>query len=151
MHQLLSMREKVIWGWIKLIYICLPISFNFKKGMLCWLCLMFVKSFLLSIEWKQKKCILKVTLAELLLVPRATSGKPPISNYCDFCLGNSVENKKTKSAEELVSCSDCGRSAHPTCLQFTPNMTNSVKKYRWQCIECKSCGLCGTSDNDVNI
>lgn len=41
-------------------------------------------------------------------------------------------------------------SAHPTCLQFTPNMTASVKKYRWQCIECKSCGICGTSDNDVS-
>lgn len=40
--------------------------------------------------------------------------------------------------------------AHPTCLQFTPNMTASVKKYRWQCIECKSCGICGTSDNDVS-
>jgi len=71
-------------------------------------------------------------------------------NYCDFCLGDSEENKKTNSAEILVSCSDCGRSAHPSCLQFTTNMIESVKKYRWQCIECKSCGLCGTSDNDVS-
>lgn len=47
------------------------------------------------------------------------SGKPLASpsQYCDFCLGDSAENKKTRSAEELVSCSDCGRSAHPTCLQ----------------------------------
>lgn len=74
----------------------------------------------------------------------------PPQDYCDFCLGDTAENKKTKSAESLVSCSDCGRSAHPTCLQFTPNMIASVKKYRWQCIECKSCGLCGTSDNDVS-
>lgn len=73
------------------------------------------------------------------------------TGYCDFCLGGSDENKKTNSAEGLVSCSDCGRSAHPSCLQFTPNMLESVKKYRWQCIECKSCGLCGTSDNDVSI
>ena len=82
----------------------------------------------------------------------ANSNKPLASpsNYCDFCLGDTAENKKTKSAESLVSCSDCGRSAHPTCLQFTPNMIASVKKYRWQCIECKSCGLCGTSDNDVS-
>jgi zinc finger protein ubi-d4 len=72
-------------------------------------------------------------------------------DYCDFCLGDSGENKKTNSAEILVSCSDCGRSAHPSCLQFTANMIESVKKYRWQCIECKSCGLCGTSDNDVSI
>jgi zinc finger protein ubi-d4 len=87
----------------------------------------------------------------IILGQRSASGKPLASPsaYCDFCLGDSAENKKTRSAEELVSCSDCGRSAHPTCLQFTPNMVISVKKYRWQCIECKSCGLCGTSDNDV--
>ena len=39
---------------------------------------------------------------------------------------------------------------HPSCLQFSDNMLISVKKYAWQCIECKSCGLCGTSDNDVS-
>ena len=32
------------------------------------------------------------------------------NNYCDFCLGDSEENKKTRQAEQLVSCSDCGRS-----------------------------------------
>lgn len=32
------------------------------------------------------------------------------SPYCDFCLGDSQENKKTGQSEELVSCSDCGRS-----------------------------------------
>lgn len=73
------------------------------------------------------------------------------NNYCDFCLGDSTENKKTEMPEELVSCSDCGRSGHPTCLQFTQNMIISVKKYPWQCIECKSCGLCGTSDNDDQL
>ncbi|XP_060535766.1 zinc finger protein ubi-d4 A-like isoform X2 [Cylas formicarius] len=32
------------------------------------------------------------------------------SPYCDFCLGDSTQNKKTGGVEELVSCSDCGRS-----------------------------------------
>jgi zinc finger protein ubi-d4 len=73
------------------------------------------------------------------------------SPYCDFCLGDAVENKKSGVAEELVSCSDCGRSGHPTCLQFTANMIISVKKYRWQCIECKCCSICGTSDNDDQL
>ncbi|KAJ2941238.1 hypothetical protein O0L34_g3433 [Tuta absoluta] len=72
------------------------------------------------------------------------------SPYCDFCLGDDRENKKTGTPEELVSCSDCGRSGHPTCLQFTANMIVSVRKYRWQCIECKCCSVCGTSDNDVS-
>lgn len=38
---------------------------------------------------------------------------------------------------------------HPTCLQFTENMMQAVRTYQWQCIECKSCSLCGTSENDV--
>ncbi|KAK9409774.1 zinc finger protein DPF3 [Crotalus adamanteus] len=40
---------------------------------------------------------------------------------------------------------------HPTCLQFTANMTEAVKTYQWQCIECKSCSLCGTSENDDQL
>uniref|UniRef100_A0A8C5RN49 PHD-type domain-containing protein n=1 Tax=Laticauda laticaudata TaxID=8630 RepID=A0A8C5RN49_LATLA len=73
------------------------------------------------------------------------------NNYCDFCLGGSNMNKKSGRPEELVSCSDCGRSGHPTCLQFTANMTEAVKTYQWQCIECKSCSLCGTSENDDQL
>ncbi|CAL8090490.1 unnamed protein product [Orchesella dallaii] len=73
------------------------------------------------------------------------------STYCDFCLGDANENKKSGEAEEMVSCSDCGRSGHPSCLQFTANMIISVKKYRWQCIECKCCSICGTSDNDDQL
>lgn len=107
------------------------------------------------------------------------------NDYCDFCLGDSTLNQKTGQSEELVSCSDCGRSGsnpsdrvffflfcrcriifsaearnvpylcprsppgHPTCLQFTPVMMAAVKTYRWQCIECKCCNVCGTSENDV--
>ncbi|MCJ8743995.1 hypothetical protein PDJAM_G00101080 [Pangasius djambal] len=73
------------------------------------------------------------------------------NDYCDFCLGDSGSNRKTGQAEELVSCSDCGRSGHPTCLQFTENMMQAVRTYQWQCIECKSCSLCGTSENDDQL
>ncbi|XP_048378501.1 zinc finger protein neuro-d4 isoform X3 [Stegostoma tigrinum] len=40
---------------------------------------------------------------------------------------------------------------HPSCLQFTVNMTAAVRTYRWQCIECKSCSICGTSENDDQL
>lgn len=40
---------------------------------------------------------------------------------------------------------------HPSCLQFTVNMTAAVRTYRWQCIECKCCNICGTSENDVRV
>ncbi|KAK2864360.1 hypothetical protein Q7C36_003514 [Tachysurus vachellii] len=73
------------------------------------------------------------------------------NDYCDFCLGDSGSNRKTGQAEDLVSCSDCGRSGHPTCLQFTENMMHAVRTYQWQCIECKSCSLCGTSENDDQL
>ena len=83
--------------------------------------------------------------------PHDRTTKAPPSPYCDFCLGDSRENKKTNHPEDLFSCSDCGRSGHPSCLQFTPNMIISVKRYRWQCIECKYCSICGTSDNDDQL
>ncbi|XP_072573640.1 zinc finger protein ubi-d4-like isoform X4 [Paramormyrops kingsleyae] len=73
------------------------------------------------------------------------------NNYCDFCLGDSKVNRKTGQSEGLVSCSDCGRSGHPSCLQFTPVMMAAVKTYRWQCIECKCCNVCGTSENDDQL
>ncbi|XP_058051640.1 zinc finger protein neuro-d4 isoform X10 [Ahaetulla prasina] len=60
-------------------------------------------------------------------------------------------SKKTGCPEDLISCADCGRSGHPSCLQFTVNMTAAVRTYRWQCIECKSCSLCGTSENDDQL
>lgn len=36
--------------------------------------------------------------------------RAPPSPYCDFCLGDATENKKSGQPEELVSCADCGRS-----------------------------------------
>lgn len=42
--------------------------------------------------------------------PTSEKGGSLPSTYCDFCLGDSIENKKTRMPEELVSCSDCGRS-----------------------------------------
>ncbi|XP_076021526.1 zinc finger protein DPF3 isoform X3 [Genypterus blacodes] len=82
---------------------------------------------------------------------KAPDGTIIPNDYCDFCLGDQDSNRKTGQAEELVSCSDCGRSGHPTCLQFTDNMMQAVRTYQWQCIECKSCSLCGTSENDDQL
>ncbi|KAM9788414.1 zinc finger protein ubi-d4 [Neosynchiropus ocellatus] len=84
-------------------------------------------------------------------VKRGPDGRALPNNYCDFCLGDSRTNHKTGQSEELVSCSDCGRSGHPSCLQFTPIMMAAVKTYRWQCIECKCCNMCGTSENDDQL
>ncbi|XP_048107290.1 zinc finger protein DPF3 isoform X3 [Alosa alosa] len=42
---------------------------------------------------------------------KAPDGTIIPNDYCDFCLGDSDSNRKTGQAEQLVSCSDCGRSA----------------------------------------
>ncbi|XP_036264180.1 zinc finger protein neuro-d4 isoform X6 [Pipistrellus kuhlii] len=110
-----------------------------------------------SLEDRDKPYVCDKFYKELAWVPEAqrkhTAKKGPdgtvIPNgYCDFCLGGS---KKTGCPEDLISCADCGRSGHPSCLQFTVNMTAAVRTYRWQCIECKSCSLCGTSENDDQL
>jgi len=83
------------------------------------------------------------------------------NGYCDFCMGGAgpedkregpkVLNKSTGKVEDLISCGECGRSGHPHCLQFTSNMVTSVRHYSWQCMECKSCTICGTSENDDQL
>ncbi|OXA45919.1 zinc finger protein ubi-d4-like [Folsomia candida] len=73
----------------------------------------------------------------------------PRSTYCDVCLGDAIENIKSGIPEDLLSCSDCGRSGHPTCMEFTNNMIISVKKYR--CNEWKCYSICGSSDNDDQL
>ncbi|CAF1139933.1 unnamed protein product [Rotaria sordida] len=70
---------------------------------------------------------------------------------CDFCGGDEQENKITKLSEQMITCKDCGGSAHPTCLKFTPNMVRQVKTYAWQCMECKTCTECGNSENDSEL
>lgn len=71
--------------------------------------------------------------------------------FCDFCLGTVEKNRRTRKPEELVSCSSCGSSGHPTCLRFTDNIKISVKKYDWQCIECKTCSTCNDADNEDRL
>ena len=39
-----------------------------------------------------------------------SKGSAQSSGYCDFCLGDSSCNKKSMQPEELIACSECGRS-----------------------------------------
>ena len=80
-------------------------------------------------------------------------------NKCGLCgLGpdahdSAIVSGAQKSAnghgDKFLSCSECLKSFHPVCLKFNTSMTQSVKKYNWQCIECKKCVICGNSENDV--
>ena len=49
---------------------------------------------------------------------RGADGKIKPSAYCDFCLGDASENKKSGRPEEMVSCAECGRSGKLPILLF---------------------------------
>lgn len=73
------------------------------------------------------------------------------NHICDFCHGTSERNRKTRLPEELISCSGCGGSGHPSCLRFTENIRRSIKKYKWQCFDCKTCTICNKADNEDQL
>jgi len=73
------------------------------------------------------------------------------NSFCDFCLGTAERNRRTRMPEELVSCSSCGSSGHPSCLRFSDNIMLSIRKYSWQCIECKTCSTCKNADNEDQL
>lgn len=56
---------------------------------------------------------IRVLSFSLTAAKKGPDGLALPNNYCDFCLGDSKINKKTGQPEELVSCSDCGRSGTP--------------------------------------
>jgi len=37
----------------------------------------------------------------------------------------------------------CDIIGHPSCLHFSPSLTERVRQTRWQCLNCKSCTVCG--------
>jgi len=82
----------------------------------------------------------------------AITNKPPLTLFCKpFLAIYSVTPFPSFLLASFLACPRRPSAGHPTCLQFTDNMMQAVRTYQWQCIECKSCSLCGTSENDVCI
>ncbi|KAM7295819.1 PHD finger protein 10 [Ixodes scapularis] len=72
------------------------------------------------------------------------SGPVPVCKVC-----NNVD--ASKEGEELISCSECGKVGHVTCLDILPEMAVAIKSYRWQCMECKMCNICMATDNEEKM
>jgi hypothetical protein len=53
--------------------------------------------------------------------------------------------------DQMLICTDCKKHHHPECMNFNQQMTATIKKYNWQCTDCKSCDKCGKSENDESI
>ncbi|XP_057299831.1 uncharacterized protein LOC130630372 [Hydractinia symbiolongicarpus] len=69
---------------------------------------------------------------------------------CDYCQ-SSVEKNRFGQREELLICKDCGNKAHPSCLNYLPELVEQIRADdSWQCIDCKACVICnGTGDPDT--
>lgn len=65
---------------------------------------------------------------------------------CDFCLqpANSSPNGQNES---LLSCKDCSAKAHPSCMNYSPELALRAHQSPWQCTNCKVCNICRDSGN----
>ncbi|KAI0329070.1 hypothetical protein GY45DRAFT_920930 [Cubamyces sp. BRFM 1775] len=76
--------------------------------------------------------------------------RPPArEEECGFCHGNDSRNKNG-DPELMVSCVDCGRSGHPSCMGLD-NMGDAMRSYEWQCATCKSCSVCRRKGNEASM
>ena len=66
-----------------------------------------------------------------------------LRHLCSFCLGYGDEHT-------LLACTECGSAGHQRCLKFKDALWATCKAApSWACMECKVCGGCKTSGNDV--
>ncbi|KAF8969241.1 hypothetical protein BDZ97DRAFT_272862 [Flammula alnicola] len=68
---------------------------------------------------------------------------------CSFCQGNEERNKRGEP-ESMVTCHECGRSGHPSCMELE-KLGDVVLSYPWKCIECKNCEVCQEKGDDERI
>ncbi|XP_020632189.1 PHD finger protein 10-like isoform X4 [Orbicella faveolata] len=69
--------------------------------------------------------------------------KPPKrpDAVCGICLKGPDTNKKGLQ-EDLIHCSQCENSGHPSCLDMNTQLVAVIQTYPWQCMECKTCIIC---------
>ncbi|XP_060618498.2 uncharacterized protein [Anolis sagrei] len=69
---------------------------------------------------------------------------------CGICLKRKESNKKGKT-EALIHCSQCESSGHPSCLDMSAELLAIIKTYPWQCLECKTCIICGQPHHEEEM
>uniref|UniRef100_H3AIB3 PHD finger protein 10 n=1 Tax=Latimeria chalumnae TaxID=7897 RepID=H3AIB3_LATCH len=85
--------------------------------------------------------------------PKSVPGYKPkvIPNaICGICLNGKESNKKGKP-EALIHCSQCHNSGHPSCLDMSVELVSVIKTYPWQCMECKTCIICGQPHHEEEM
>ncbi|XP_052255791.1 histone acetyltransferase KAT6B-like isoform X2 [Dreissena polymorpha] len=66
---------------------------------------------------------------------------------CGFCAGTSEANKDGVF-EDLLMCKDCHSRAHPSCMDYSPELAQRALNSPWQCMDCKTCCMCDGAEND---
>ncbi|KAG2341338.1 hypothetical protein BDR05DRAFT_936380 [Suillus weaverae] len=81
--------------------------------------------------------------------PPKRKRKPRREPECGFCQGDDKKNKGAEP-EVMVTCEECGRSGHPSCLQLGA-IADTIRSYPWKCTECKICEICQEKGDDERI
>ncbi|XP_075453160.1 PHD finger protein 10 isoform X4 [Ascaphus truei] len=87
------------------------------------------------------------------VLSKSLSGYKPKVNpnaICGICLKGKDVTKKARS-EKLIHCFQCDNSGHPSCLDMSPELVTVIKKYPWQCMECKTCIICGQPHHEEQM
>ncbi|XP_059842725.1 PHD finger protein 10 isoform X3 [Hypanus sabinus] len=91
--------------------------------------------------------------AKRSVTPKSVTGYKPKSipnAICGICLKGRESNKKNKP-EALIHCSQCDNSGHPSCLDMVSELVAVIKTYPWQCMECKTCIVCGQPHHEEEM
>ncbi|BHF59786.1 Sterile alpha motif [Sparganum proliferum] len=72
-------------------------------------------------------------------------GSLPEAETCCRCRGLAT------AEEPFLVCKECGIQAHPTCLDYWPELTARARKEEWQCADCKSCSICKDATSEAVV
>lgn len=77
---------------------------------------------------------------------------PECDQVCDFCLQTAAANRRGVP-EKLLICRDCGNKAHPSCMNYSPELVHRITSdaSAWQCIDCKACIICNDSGDPSSL
>ncbi|XP_076440111.1 uncharacterized protein LOC143279807 isoform X2 [Babylonia areolata] len=95
---------------------------------------------------KNKKKLLKRAESSGEPAAAAAAGEPSrgliqAEQRCDYCQQSPLCNRKGLY-EALLFCKDCTAKAHPSCMDYSEELSSRARKGAWQCIDCKTCCIC---------
>ncbi|KAH7045400.1 hypothetical protein BKA57DRAFT_411555 [Linnemannia elongata] len=77
----------------------------------------------------------------------AVLGPPKPLTGCARCLFGPEKDGSPDVYEDLITCYDCRKSWHPTCIKLRPELALREDE-PWQCGNCKTCQKCESTDNE---